>query len=387
MKRKPAVLGGAPLFPDGPPSWPFPDARICDALAEAAADGSWGRYHGPCVPELEHRLRELHQAESVILCSSGTAAVELALRGCKVGPEDEVILAGYDFPANFRNVLILGARPVLVDIRRDNLGLDVDRLAAALSPKTRALVVSHLHGGVVDMPGVRAFADEHGLAVVEDACQMPAARIHGRTAGTWGDAGVLSFGGSKLLTAGRGGAVVTSDRRIAQRIRLYTARGNEAYPLSELQARVLLPQLDQLDECNRKRADSVARLIHALHDVPGLQPITNPLSDSSPGFYKLGFWYDRAAFDGLSREGFTAAMRAEGIAIDAGFRALDRIHLSRRFRKADKLEIAGEADRSIVVLHHPILLAGSAGEMERIAEAVETIRRHADVLVRHESRH
>ena len=128
----------------------------------------------------------------------------------------------------------------------------------------RAVIVSHLHGGLAAMPEIRAWADLRGVAVVEDACQVPGARIAGRLAGTWGDVGVLSFGGSKLLSAGRGGALLTDRSDVVQRIKIYSERGNQAYPLSELQAAVLLPQLESLAERNHAAAaerDAAARLV------------------------------------------------------------------------------------------------------------------------------
>jgi perosamine synthetase len=198
----PAILGGTPLRPDGPPGWPRPLPDVLQVLAQSMRDGSWGHYEGPHGDHLRARLAELHGVDHAWLCSSGTAAVELALRGVGVQPGDEVILAAYDFKANFQDVLTIGAVPVLVDINAAGQ-LDTDQLDAARSPQTKAVLASHLHGAMVDMPAVRAWADEHKLAVVEDVCQMPGARIGGRVAGTWGDAGVLSFGGSKVLTAGR----------------------------------------------------------------------------------------------------------------------------------------------------------------------------------------
>src|SRR4051794_39739022 len=96
---RPAVLGGAPVRPGGPPDWPMADARVGAALTQAIADGSWGKYHGPHVAELTSRLATDHHCEFAFPCSSGTAAVELALRGLQVGPGDEVVLSAYDFKA------------------------------------------------------------------------------------------------------------------------------------------------------------------------------------------------------------------------------------------------------------------------------------------------
>lgn len=346
-------------------------------MQRALADGSWGKYHGPHVGELTRLLAERHQVEHVVLCSSGTAAMELALRGVGVGPGSEVILAAYDFKGNFQDVLALGAVPVLVDVLPENLNLDPAQLAGAIGPKTKAIIASHLHGGVVNMPEVTRIAREHRIAVIEDAAQMPGARIHGRIAGTWGDAAVLSFGGSKLVTAGRGGAVLTPWADVAQRIKLHTQRGNDAYPLSELQAATVLPQWSLLDERNRRRAENVARLVE---QMALLTPFLNEPSDSQPGYYKLGFQYEPAECGGLPRDRFAAAVRAEGIALDPGFRALHKTHSRSRFRAVGDLPHATRADAGALTLHHPILL-GALDDMRQIPTAVQKVRDFAAEIV------
>jgi perosamine synthetase len=374
----PAISGGPAVRPEGAPDWPLPDSAVAQRITQALADGSWGRYHGPHLPQLAARLCADHGLDHAILCASGTAAVELSLRGLHVGPGDEVIVAAYDFKGNFQNVLTLGALPVLVDVRADNCTLDATRLEAAIGPATRAIIATHLHGGIVDMPQVLRIAGEHGIAVVEDAAQMPLARVFGRPAGTWGDAGILSFGGSKLVTSGRGGALLTRRADIAQRVRLYTQRGNEAYPLSEMQAAAILPQWESLAEYNARRAQAVAWITQRL--PAGVAPFLNPASDSSPGFYKFGLKYEPAAFAGLTRERFVAALRAEGIAMDAGFRALHLTHAAKRFRAAGSLDEATRADASLLVLHHPVLL-GSPADWGQIIEAIAKVQKHAESLL------
>jgi len=306
--------------------------------------------------------------EFALVCASGTFAVELALRALKIGPGDEVLLAAYDYPGNFLNVHAVGARPVLVDIHPDNWNLDPDLIEAAISPATRAIIASHLHGGAVPMREVMTLAAVHGLRVIEDAAQMPGAVVQGRKAGTWGDVGILSFGGSKLLTAGRGGAVLTRNAEVWQRARVWMNRGNVICPLSELQAAVLLPQLPKLDVRNAQRARNVNLLIERLQNIPGLRPFTTRLADTQPGYYKLGFQYDAAAF-GLSRERFLAAVRAEGIAVDEGFRALHVGRSPSRFRQGGVLTQAERAHAGCVVLHHPVLLGG-VDEVEEVAKAI-----------------
>src|SRR5947209_13545643 len=198
----PALLGGEPVRPGGPPGWPCPDEAVRAALEAAWRDGSWGRYDGGHVRRLEERLAAWHGVPFALACGSGTFAVGLALRALKVGPDDEVVLAAYDYGGNFLSVHAVGAVPVLVDVDPSNWNLAPERLTEAFSPSTRAVIVSHLHGGLVPMREVMMLAAAHGVAVVEDAAQAAAASVQGRPAASWGDVGVLSFGGSKLLSAG-----------------------------------------------------------------------------------------------------------------------------------------------------------------------------------------
>ncbi len=379
---RPAILGGKPARANGPPGWPRRDERVDAVLRSLIESGDWGRYHGEHVPALSRQLAEYHSIEQVLLTSSGTAAVELALRGVGVGPDDEVILAGYDFKANFQNVLCLRAIPVLVDVHPQTWQLDPERLTAAVTSRTKAIVASHLHGGAVPIREVRQFAEAHKIALIEDACQNPGAMIHERRAGTWGDVGVLSFGGSKLLTAGRGGAILTSRSDIAERIKRHTQRGNEAYPLSEMQAAVLRPQVEQLDELNERRCVNIVRLCLELSDMAGLRPLQLPTNELSPAYYKVGFQYRAEEFGGLPRELFVKSLRAEGVAFDTGFRGLHLIHAKRRFRAADDLIEATRADAGMLTLHHPVLLE-SAEAIDEIALAVRKVRDGAtEILTR-----
>jgi dTDP-4-amino-4,6-dideoxygalactose transaminase len=284
-------------------------------------------------------------------------AVELALRGLKVGAGDEVILAGYDFPGNFRAIEAVGARPVLADIDPRTWCLDHMCLAGAIGAKTRAIIVSHLHGGMARMREIAALAAEHGLSLVEDACQATGASVDGRVAGAWGDVGVLSFGGSKLLTAGRGGALLTRHADVQQRVKVFAHRGNEVYPLSELQAAVLLPQLAQLDARNRERRAAAERILAATAKFSQLQTVQNR-PGAEPSFYKLAWLWPHGE-DGPSREAFLAAARSARVPLDAGFRGFAR-RSSRRCRVAGSLEHSVRAAEQTVVLHHPVLLAGDA---------------------------
>jgi dTDP-4-amino-4,6-dideoxygalactose transaminase len=295
-----------------------------------------------------------------------------------VGPEAEVVLSAYDYPGNYLSILALGAMPVLIDVDPDNWNMDPGQLAAAITPATKAVIVSHLHGGLVPMKEILAVTDAHGVPVIEDAAQAAGASVQGRSAGSWGAVGVLSFGGSKLLSAGRGGAILTNRPDNRQRARVKQYRGNTVGPLSELQAAALEPQLELLPARHATRLGNVHYLRTRLHDIPGLRLFENHAAEGEPAFYKVGFQFDATAF-GLSRDRFLQAVRAEGIAMDDGFRALHIGRSPERFRQAGSLTEAERAHSGAVVLHHPILL-GAQADMEQIGMAVERIWQYRQEL-------
>jgi dTDP-4-amino-4,6-dideoxygalactose transaminase len=185
--------------------------------------------------------------------------------------------------------------------------------------------------------------------------------------------GVLSFGGSKLLCAGRGGAMLFADANLHQRAKVHLHRGLQQWaPLSELQAAALRPQLAKLAAMTAHRAANVREMLRGLTHL--LPFATQP--DDYPAYYKLGFQYDSAAF-GLPREVFVDAMRAEGIALDAGFKALHVGRSPSRFRTAGDLANAAAAHERCVVLHHPVLSL-SQEDARQVAEAVAKIYRCRD---------
>jgi len=322
-------------------TWPPLDPDILDALRQAWADGSWGRYESGHVSRLQAAIAACVGVEHVLTCASGTLAVEVALRALGVGPGDEVIQAAYDYGGNFLSIHAVGALPVLVDVDPQNCTLEAYALAEAFSPRVKAVLVSHLHGGLADMPAIVDVCAGR-IPIVEDAAQCPGASVAGRPAGTWGDVGIWSFGGSKLLSAGRGGALFTRRAEVAQRARLVLGRGNNLVaPLSELQALVLLPQLAKLPLRHAQRRAAVERL----RDLPGLTLFRNRV-EGDPGYYKVGFRTpQRDRYAGL---------------LDAGFRPAHVGRAKSRYRAVGPLHQAEAAGREVAILHHPILLDEAA---------------------------
>jgi dTDP-4-amino-4,6-dideoxygalactose transaminase len=372
----PALLGGTPIRPEGPPAWPLADPEIEAVLQQAYRDGWWGKYQAGQCERLEAWLREYHKVEHVLLCGSGNYAVELGLRALKIGPGDEVILADYDYPGNFLSIHAVGATPVLVDVEPGSWQMSLDAVRAAIGPKTKAILASHLHGGRVAM---KALADLEGIAILEDAAQAAGALVDGRPAGTWGHVGVLSFGGSKLLSAGRGAALLTNDADLAHRARNHLLRaGNIVCPLSELQAALLLPQCRKLDERNAVRWRNVQMLCDQLADVPGVCLFVKADEPALPAFFKLGFQLDASAF-GLARALVVKALRAEGFAIDEGYAAAHAARSPKRYRQGSDLCESARAHAACVNLHHPLLLE-SAAAVGKLVEAWRRIHAHAEAI-------
>lgn len=379
MSSIPAILGGTPLSPAGPPPWPPGDPDIRAVFEQALAAGWWGHYQAGQGDRLTAWLAEYHGVAHVLLCSSGNCGVELGLRTFSVGPGDEVILADYDYPGNFLSIHAVGAVPVLVDVEPADWNLSVAAVHEAIGPRTRAILASHLHGGRVAMAALVELARARGLSVLEDASQATGALIDGRRAGTWGDVGVLSFGGSKLLSAGRGGALFTNNAMFGQKARhLLHRAGNIVWPMTELQAALLLPQCQKLDERNQRRWQRVQTLAAAMADLPGVRPFVRPDAPSLPAFFKLGFQFDADAF-GLTRATVVKALRAEGFAVDEGFAPAHLTRSPKRYRQGTALMEATRAGMGCVQLHHPILLE-STEDISAFSWAWRRIYMHREAI-------
>lgn len=370
-ERSTLAIDGAPAaLREGPPGWPPEDEHVRENLIKAYEDGAWGKYHGPFVARLEELVAQRHSVKHALACASGTIAVEIALRALNVGPGDEVILAGYDFSGNFRAVEATGAFPVLVDVLPDSWVIDPSQVNSSVCEKTKAIIASHLHASIAPMSQLTSIAAKHGLAVVEDACQAQGALVEGKPAGTWGDVGVWSFGGSKLLTSGRGGAIYTDDDAVHQRAKVFCERGNHAFPLSELQAAALLPQIAKLDERNDRRHENAEQLYQQTASIDALSlPRANP-PQCRPSYFKASWLLDEEALADCHREQFLAAVQAEGIALDAGFRGFTRRPES-RCRKPLPLTHSQHAAEATVLLHHPVLL-----------EPLKTVSRVGDAIAK-----
>ncbi|MHC4839857.1 MAG: DegT/DnrJ/EryC1/StrS family aminotransferase [Planctomycetota bacterium] len=225
---------------------------------------------GKYVEEFENDLASYLGAKYVIGVSSGSDALLIALMAADVGAGDEVIVPAFTFFATAGAVARLGAVPVFCDVHADDFNIDMESAASKVTDKTKAIIPVDLYGQCADMEGVNALAAKHGLKVIEDAAQVIGAKRNGVMGGGLGDLGCISFYPTKNLGgAGDGGAIVTNDDDLADRVQLLRNHGERPRyhnhvvgvcgRLDALQAVVLGVKLKRLDEWNKRRAEIAAR--------------------------------------------------------------------------------------------------------------------------------
>jgi dTDP-4-amino-4,6-dideoxygalactose transaminase len=234
--------------------------------------------NGPFCQKVERRLEQMLGARRVLLTTSCTHALELALMAHGVGPGHEVVCPSFTFVSTANAVLRVGARPVFADIEEQTLGLDPDDVARRLGPRTAALLPVHYAGVAPQMDRLLDLARPRGIKVIEDAAQGLAAEFRGRALGALADGGCFSFHETKNITCGEGGALALSDPEVAARAEIIREKGTNrsaflrgevdkytwvaegsSYVLSDLLAAVLDAQLDKLPAIQERRARAAAR--------------------------------------------------------------------------------------------------------------------------------
>ncbi|MDM1546532.1 DegT/DnrJ/EryC1/StrS family aminotransferase [Empedobacter falsenii] len=251
------------------------DAAILNVLDSAAF------INGPEVKQFETELQDYLNVKHVIPCGNGTDALQIALMTLGLEPGDEVITADFTFAATVEVVDLLKLNSILVDVDYDTFTIDTEKLKAAITPKTKAIIPVHLFGQCANMDEIMAIAKEHNLYVVEDTAQAIGADYKGRKAGTIGHIGCTSFFPSKNLGCyGDGGAIFTNDDDIAHRLRGIVNHGmyKRYYHdevgvnsrLDSVQAAVLRRKLPFLNDYNAARNKAAAYYTEAFKDIDAL---------------------------------------------------------------------------------------------------------------------
>ncbi len=401
-----AIHGGSPIRTEPYPAWPEHDERERANLLDVLDSKKWWSSQGTKVREFERRWGAFHGAGPAVAVTNGSHSIEVALLATGVGEGDEVILPSWTFVATAASVLMVNARPVLVDVELGSGCVDPDAVEAAITPRTRAVIAVHIAGHPADMDRLVEICTRHDLVLIEDCAHAHGSLFNGRMVGTFGAAAGYSFQASKLMTGGEGGAVVSTDTEVIARAASFADCGRRQgewfyshyvlggnYRMTEWQGAVLLAQLDRFEEQQQRRDRNAATLNAELAMIPGVHPQTRDPRCERQGNYCYVVRIDPGEF-GADREPIRLALAAEGISLTMSYPPVHHLDL---FRDPDgfapRVRDRGEM-QDWVSLSLPIserlaattlwfttsVLMGSEDDALDVVRAVAKVQRHAGAL-------
>jgi perosamine synthetase len=230
----------------------------------------------------EKEFAEYIDVGHAVAVANGTLALDTVLKALKIGPGDEVVTSAFSFVASSNCVLFQGAKPVFADIDPRTFNVDPSDVAQKITAKTKAIIPVHLYGQPAEMDALKEIAEDHRIALVEDAAQAHGAEYKGQKAGGIGDAGCFSFYATKNMTTGEGGMITTNNSELAKKAYLLRNHGDTGkyhhvilgynYRISEASAAIGLVQLKKLDKSNEKRRENADLLTQKIKKISGLTP-------------------------------------------------------------------------------------------------------------------
>lgn len=334
-----AIDGGTPVFAAkaNVPVWPPADEKTAELLKEIYLSHAWS-FYGKHEVAFNEEFAAYTGAASCAMMANGTVTLEVAMQALGIGPGDEVIVPAYTWIATGTAVVVVGATPVAVDIEPDTYCIDPVEVEKAITPKTRAIIPVHLYGSMADMDKIMEIAKKHNLSVIEDCAHAHGSEWAGKHAGTLGDVGSFSFQQSKTIASGEGGACITNDPALGEAMGRISHIGyqygavqgkatepppmgmiSHNYRITEFQAAILRSQLRTLREDTEFRARNAETLRKKLNAIPGIKVQAPGRRASLQGYYQYAMTLDPALLkEGITREQFCAALRAEGVGCGPG---------------------------------------------------------------------
>jgi dTDP-4-amino-4,6-dideoxygalactose transaminase len=302
---------------------------------------------GAFVEEFETALAAYLQAKHVLAVTSCTGAMHMSLLALGIGPGDEVITTPMTFIATATAILEAGARPVFVDVEPNTGNIDVAQVEAAITPRTKAILPVHLYGLMVDMVELKRVADRHGLAIVEEAAHCLEGRRDGARPASHAATACFSFYATKNLTCGEGGALATNDTELYEKLKLLRLHGMTKnaydrhregyrhwdmsllgwkYNMSNIEAAILLPQLQRLERKLDERQVLAARYVERLQGIPGVRvPAQAAGQGSVHAHHVFPIW-----IESNQRDAVVVALQQAGVEVVVNYRP---IHLTDHFRR------------------------------------------------------
>ena len=324
-----AVLGGPKAVKKSPasePRWGRPELEQLEAMLQQSSLFYW---KGPQTELLKKRFQEVCPVKYVQTCSSGTAAIHIAVAAAGIGLGDEVITAPITDIGTVIGLIYQQAVPVFADLGEGTYNLDVADVQRRITSKTKAIIAVHLAGNPCDLDALKALADRHKLILIEDCAQAWGARYRGRPIGTVGHIACFSLQNSKHITCGDGGVVGSSDERFGPLLQKYGDKGGNRtkwggfdgfatnYRMSEPQAAVAAAQLTRLEDIAAQRARLGKMLTERIADLPGIIPHDVHPEDRHVCWFYM-FRMRLEAFK-CGRSEFVKALLAEGASVRGGY--------------------------------------------------------------------
>ncbi len=274
-------------------------------LAMDAARNGWGEHCYDYIHQFEDAFSEYLGVDHTIATSSCTGALHMGLSALGIGPGDEVIMADTNWIASAAPITYLGAKPVFVDVLADTWCIDPEKIEAAISDKTKAILAVHLYGNVCDMDAIFAIANKHHLPVIEDAAEAIGSAYHGQRAGSMGLFSTFSFHGTKTITTGEGGMFATKDKDLYDKVLTLSNHGRAKtqskqfwpdmigfkYKMSNIQAALGCAQMERIDALIKEKRDIFLYYHRRLSQYAGIS--MNPEKDNTVN----GYWMPTILFD------------------------------------------------------------------------------------------
>jgi dTDP-4-amino-4,6-dideoxygalactose transaminase len=399
-----AILGGDPVRRAAFSRWPQYLPSDAARLQQVLESGHWGGFPvpSPHAKEFAEKFAELHGARYGLCIANGTIALIAALRAAGIRFGDEVIVPAYTWDGTATAVLFAGGIPVFADVDPDTYCLDVNSAASVITPRTRAIIPVHLAMRFTDMSALAALAEKHQLKIIEDCAHAHGGQFEGRGAGSVGDLSCFSFQESKLMTAGEGGIVLTSNLAHFEHLQTQVNCGRASltdqyqqrvlgsnYRMTEWQAAMLLGQLEMLPDLAEKRAACAKRLTEALASIDGVRPLPPQPGITRETIYCYVFQFHDPR---ISRDLFCAALEAEGIPCDGRF--YEPVYRSDLFCASPDISpqlsnvdytkvhcpVSERAAYEEAVWLPQFLLIGDHRDVDDIAAAIAKVLRHANDL-------
>jgi len=412
-----AILGGSAEYKRKWPAWPQISSPLVSKLTEKLSSERWS-ISGPWCgketsdQELAQQFRAFIGTKFCIPTDHGTSGLMMAMRVLGVGPGDEVIIPALTWVACASTVLEIGALPVFVDIDPNTQCMSASAVEAAISPRTRAIMLVHLNSALANLDAFCALSEKTGIPLIEDCSQCHGADWRERKAGAFGKLGVFSLHQGKLLASGEGGLVVTNDEELAHQLELIRGNGRvyktgsevrlgqqhlaevpgtvgRNMAMTEFQSLIALDGLSRLSGLNEIRSRNASLLDNALIEIPGILPIKPHTQNTGRAYYHYATRLELPASLPIHISLICEALTAElgtwahptyvPLTRNVLFRPQDDPYYIRRFGKDSLIRILeasvpnsfNEYNRCIL-LHHSVLL-GNEDDMQHIVAAFKKV--------------